>query len=104
MKSHDHTLLLAAQQALLGAIGPHVLAVAVGRLDGVITMTSFVDDAITLEELRDLDDAAEAIAAEVPWAEELELVTRRLATPVIAEAVEGEWVFMRREVGLDGIW
>jgi hypothetical protein len=97
-------LLLSAQRALLGAIGPHLLAVRVdlepAMTGQILKMWIFVDEAMTTAEMDDLEAAATELIDDFPTASLLDVAIHRLFQPLLPRDATGQWVFIRRGVRL----
>jgi hypothetical protein len=89
-------LYLSAQRALLGAIGPSVLGVAIDGSADPVKMQVFVEDALSEEEVDDFEDAATEIMADfLDWPVDVSIVEDQ---GQLLRAWTGRWVFLRRGV------
>jgi hypothetical protein len=98
-------LLLSAQRALLGAIGPHLLALGVelepapaGRR--TLKVRVYANEELTTEELDDLQAAATEMIDDFPSASVLDVAVHRLSRPLLPKGATGHWAFIRRDVRL----
>jgi hypothetical protein len=94
-------LRLSAQRALLGAVGPNVLAVRVALDDGRLAFSGFVTADADDDEREALDLAASEMLADLPDVAGLDLEIEQVGGPSVPSR-NGDWVFLRLGTGVDG--
>jgi hypothetical protein len=90
------SIYLSAQRALLGAIGPSVLGIALDATGGEARMQVFAEGSLPQEEEDDLEDVATEVMAGFPQLPVMVSIVSGATQPL--EGWSGRWVFLRRGV------
>jgi hypothetical protein len=90
-------VLLSIQRALLGAVGPSLLAASVEWTERTIDVTWYVAASLSADERQDLLTAGGMVAGD--FSDEIELSEHFVEVAASGQpAVRGAWVFLRREL------
>jgi hypothetical protein len=88
---------LSVQRALVGIVGPSLLAASVEWTDRVIKLTWYVAESLSDDERQDLFEAGAMVAAD--FSAEVQLAEEFVEVEASARpSPAGTWVFLRREL------
>ena len=93
MEQNQQLLQRATQRALLGAVGPAVLAVAVAQHGGTIDLTAFTTPRPSAEQREALEVAGTEIVADLPDVDTMNVRIIEDAYPPFR--APGSWVFVQ---------
>ena len=96
----DAALLLSAQRALLGNVGPNVLAVYVAWSDDQLRFHAYVDEDATADEREALSVAATEMIADFPDVADIDEMTFSAVDRSGPGCSGGHWAFLRLDVQL----
>ena len=96
----DAALLLSAQRALLGNVGPNVLAVYVAGSDDQLRFHAYVDEDATGDELEALSVAVTEMIADFPDVTDVDEMTSTAVDRSVPRCDGGHWAYLRLDVQL----